>query len=219
VLLPWTYVRVLAPRSQNGPAGTTQDVEEEEREAYSFANILISLEMFTATIPKGVNEMKLCISCGDRLNRDALVCVIRTLAIGLGPTLSVEARINSLPWRTNSDYNGKESYDNENRNDSSAKDSDTASTVAELRTIIEKLESENALLKLSHQDEMRRNQSRNTVSALIDESGCSLPKDFGYDMINETGEVINEAGASIATEPTTKQQVIFDNDNHFELSQ
>jgi hypothetical protein len=95
VALPWTYVRNLKSEETQADQSAEQ-VEGEKREAASFTSIVESLEEFLHRVPSSKHEIKICISCGDRAERDALVCMIRAMAIG---NLQPEERIGKMPWR------------------------------------------------------------------------------------------------------------------------
>lgn len=96
VVLPWTYIRILNSQGIRSDL-TAEEIEDEEREASSFASIITSLEEFVQRVPLHKQEIRLCISCGDRAERDALVCMIRALVVG--NLLQPEERLDLFPWR------------------------------------------------------------------------------------------------------------------------
>jgi hypothetical protein len=89
---PWSYIRTSVDDSELPEDGG-------ELEASIFASTLVLLEQFMETIPETIDEIKLCISCTDRTDRDCLASCIRALVCQRSGA-SIETRMKSLPWRS-----------------------------------------------------------------------------------------------------------------------
>jgi hypothetical protein len=125
IIPPWSYIRNITSSDNSPKKGQTSvDIEaqtaEEEHEASSFGSSLTSIEMFLAGLGASVTTVKICVSCGDRMQRDTLAaCItalscqklglyslyiyisinlshINVLLLSIG-TLSTQ-RLNCLPW-------------------------------------------------------------------------------------------------------------------------
>ena len=92
LICPWSYIRTSVDDSELPD-------DEGELEASTFASTLVLLEQFLQSIPETMNEIKLCISCSDRTERDCLAACIRAL-VCQRPGSTVEIRLKSLPWRS-----------------------------------------------------------------------------------------------------------------------
>ena len=89
---PWSYIRTSVDDSELPDDGG-------ELEASIFASTLVLLEQFMETIPETIDEIKICISCTNRTERDCLASCIRALVCQRAGA-SIETRIKSLPWQS-----------------------------------------------------------------------------------------------------------------------
>jgi hypothetical protein len=72
-----------------------------EEDAINFANTVCILAEFVSTLPEYIKELKISIACGDRLQRDLLVCSIR--ALSCQPTgATTNERMKVFPWISDS---------------------------------------------------------------------------------------------------------------------
>jgi hypothetical protein len=147
IVLPWSYIRELNPiRASNSPT-TAEQIEEEELEASSFANTLMALEQLMAGLTPATTHIKICVSCGDRIQRDALACTIRGINCQpLGTTH--EERLAVMPWNVVKKL--KQSKGDNSAGDKKTLDDavvDKANSIQELARRLKELELENAQLK------------------------------------------------------------------------
>lgn len=97
---PWTYVRLLNNNSNSSILSKDgQSTSEEELEVTSFSSILMSLEQFMSSLPAITTELKFCISCENRMQRDALCCLFRVYT-NKNLTNDTQTRISALPWHS-----------------------------------------------------------------------------------------------------------------------
>jgi hypothetical protein len=174
---PWSYVRELHPiRNAGGAALTAEQIEEEELEASSFANILMSLEQLLSELPNSCTQLKICISCGDRTQRDALACVVRGLNCQpLGTTLP--DRLAVMPW------NVVKRLQKVSDNTADKAATDKANSIQELAKRLKELELENSQLRKERFDitattvpQHQPLQRRNSKSA-VTESLATVTED------------------------------------------
>lgn len=89
-IAPWSYIQCHNEKAF--------DVTDDDKvEASDFARNLSSLERYIAGLPSHAVEVKICISCAHRLERDALVLAVRALA-AQQPNATSERRRSALPW-------------------------------------------------------------------------------------------------------------------------
>jgi predicted transport protein len=110
-ICPWKFIRIAnfvdnpdaaKGTARSGNVETDTDIEgtnEDEEEATSFQTITSSLEKFIQSLVGAHSEVKICVSCADRIQRDALCGIIRTLCIPRS-TITHEDRLKLLPWRS-----------------------------------------------------------------------------------------------------------------------
>lgn len=89
-IAPWSYIQ-----SHNEKAVDVTD--DDEIEASDFARTLSSLERYIACLPPDAVDVKISITCSNRLQRDTLVLAIRALAAHQS-TANAEARRATFPW-------------------------------------------------------------------------------------------------------------------------
>ena len=89
-IAPWSYIQ-----SHNEKAVDVTD--DDEIEASDFARTLSSLERYIACLPPDAVDVKVSITCSNRLQRDTLVLAIRALAAHQS-SANVEARRATFPW-------------------------------------------------------------------------------------------------------------------------
>lgn len=89
-IAPWSYIQ-----SHNEKAVDVTD--DDEIEASDFARALSSLERYIACLPPDAVDVKISITCPNRLQRDTLVLAIRALAAHQS-TANADARRATFPW-------------------------------------------------------------------------------------------------------------------------
>lgn len=104
--IPWVYEGVHSPEVVAKSIDNHDHTSEEEKErrkreaeedSINFANMVVSLAEFIASIPDSAREIKICISCNDRLQRDMLACTIRAI-ICQPPGTTTAERLSMFPW-------------------------------------------------------------------------------------------------------------------------
>lgn len=103
--IPWTYEgHNLSPAayiSENESRLTPEEREkilkEAEEDSIIFANTVVSLTEFIASVPEGTDELLICFSCQDRLSRDALALSLRALSCTSNGSTRLDRR-KILPW-------------------------------------------------------------------------------------------------------------------------
>jgi predicted transport protein len=96
-ICPWKFIRIA--NFVDNPDADIEGTNEDEEEATSFQTITSSLEKFIQSLVGAHSEVKICVSCADRIQRDALCGIIRTLCIPRS-TITHEDRLKLLPWRS-----------------------------------------------------------------------------------------------------------------------
>ena len=89
-IAPWSYIQ-----SHNEKAVDVTD--DDEIEASDFARTLSSLERYIACLPPHAVDVKISITCPNRLQRDTLVLAIRALAAHQS-TANADMRRATFPW-------------------------------------------------------------------------------------------------------------------------
>lgn len=89
-IAPWSYIQ-----SHNEKAVDVTD--DDEIEASDFARTLSSLERYIACLPSHAVDVKISITCPNRLQRDTLVLAIRALAAHQS-TANTDMRRATFPW-------------------------------------------------------------------------------------------------------------------------
>lgn len=103
--IPWTYEgHNLSPEAyisglgnKLSPEDREKLLKEAEEDSMIFAQTVVALAEFIASVPEGSKELLLCFSCADRLTRDTLVLSMRALACKPSNTSRYERR-RTLPW-------------------------------------------------------------------------------------------------------------------------
>lgn len=103
--IPWTYEgHNLSPEAyisglgnKLSPEDREKLLKEAEEDSMIFAQTVVALAEFIASVPEGSKELLLCFSCADRLTRDTLVLSMRALACKPSNASRYERR-RILPW-------------------------------------------------------------------------------------------------------------------------
>jgi hypothetical protein len=146
--IPWVYEGIHSPEAiaaVRDPHVSDEQRErlrkEAEEDSINFANMVVSLAEFIASMPDSTTEIKICLSCPDRLQRDVLASAIRSLLCQAAGATSAE-RLRALPWLSSDASQQSTSSGLDESSDSAA-----ASDIASLRLRMKALEEDNYSLK------------------------------------------------------------------------
>lgn len=103
--IPWAYVGWHSPEAyatveneaKLSEAQKAQLVQQAEEDALNFANTVCSLAEFISSLPEGTKELRICFSCDDRLERDALAMSIRALCCRPSGSTKLQRQA-AFPW-------------------------------------------------------------------------------------------------------------------------